>query len=365
MHGRLALPVLPALAAAGAWAGTGAPERPTGHRAIAAGASAGGAGAAARRAEWCAEPAPRDRPAVAPGPSVHIVYAVPFDGPDRFAEEGPLIAADVEAIERWWRREDPARVPRFDRYEAGCGRQLDISRVRLGEAGASYARYAVIGDLVDTEISVSGFDDAGTLYLVYYDGPTGLAEVCGEAGGDPELRLGRALVYLGTCGELDRARVVAHELVHALGALPDGAPHACGDDAGHPCDFDADLLWPRVDGRPLEEVRLDVGRDDYYAHAGGWWDARDSVFLRRLDERTRLVVEVSGGGTVTSPLPGVAPCTRRCVTRFDGPSTVWLRPRAAPGRRFLRWEGACTARPCVLRLDGRRAAVTAVFGRAG
>jgi hypothetical protein len=50
---------------------------------------------------------------------VHVVYAFPADGADRFATAASQIATDVAAIDAWWRREDPTRTPRFDR-----GRQL-------------------------------------------------------------------------------------------------------------------------------------------------------------------------------------------------------------------------------------------------
>ena len=76
---------------------------------------------------------------------IHVVYAIPSDGADHFAADAPLIVADVEAIDTWWRTQDPTRTPRFDLYPfPGCPPgfgQLDISFVRLSGTGASYTAH--------------------------------------------------------------------------------------------------------------------------------------------------------------------------------------------------------------------------------
>ena len=63
-------------------------------------------------------------------------------GPVNFAADAPLIAADVGAIDAWWRGQDPTRAPRWDLYPfAGCAPgfgQLDISFVRLESPGSAY-----------------------------------------------------------------------------------------------------------------------------------------------------------------------------------------------------------------------------------
>src|SRR6267378_3415373 len=52
------------------------------------------------------------------------------------------------------------------------------------------------------------------------------------------------------------AVVAAHELLHMLGALPLGAPHACPGDDGHPCDDQRDLLWPFLLATSLDSTIL-------------------------------------------------------------------------------------------------------------
>lgn len=320
------------------------------------------AAAAAPTTISCATPTTVDRPAVEPGPAVHLVYAIPADGDDLLAETAPAIEGQVAAIEAWWRREDPGRVPRFDRYEAPCGTQLDIVTARLERSSRSLARLADIGLTMVDDLAAAGLLGPFRTVLVWYDGPGGLPEVCGEAGGELDGN-GIALLFTRACAGVPGELIAAHELVHALGALPAGAPNACPEDDGHPCDDPDDVIWPRAAARPLDGVRLDAGQDDYYRHPGRQHDLRDSIFLRRLDERpTRLALTLAGRGVVVSDVPGVR-CRASCTTVWDARVPVRLAAAPEVGQRFARWEGACRGRgACALELGGGRVAVRAVFG---
>ncbi len=310
---------------------------------------------------WCAEPTGADRPGSTLGPTVHVVYAIPADAPDGFAELGPAIAADAEAVDGWWRRQDPGRALRFDRYPASCGDQLDLTLVRLSETTRYFQRFAVQGDMIFEDIVASGAAADSGVTLAYYSGPVADSDVCGEGSGDPDEMVGRVVVFVANCTDRDRARIVAHELLHAFGALPEGARHPCPDDGGHPCDDESDVLWPRVDLRPLEALSLDVGRDDYYGHGGNWPDVRDSPFLVRLDEqRTRVTVAIRGRGSVLSSLFGLS-CEATCTTQWDTRLDLALEARPAEGMRFVRWEGDCASRTCVVALAGKPITVRALF----
>jgi hypothetical protein len=95
---------------------------------------------------------------------------------------------------------------------------------------------------------------------------------------------GGIVVYPRNCGLVPFARtpafgsgtstVVAHELVHAMGAVAPCAPNAV---AGHVVDDPRDLMAAVLDpaaGPPL----LDAGRDDYLGHGlAGCPDIRDSA----------------------------------------------------------------------------------------
>jgi Divergent InlB B-repeat domain len=324
---------------------------------------AGAWAAPGQAAPWCGTPAPADRPQAVAGPFVHVVYAFPSDGADRSAELATQISADVDEIDAWWRGQDPTRAPRFDVFPYACGPQADLSAVRLPQSGAQLASIQGRAAQASAALAAVGLSSSFGKYLVYYDGPSNDANICGQSSLGPLSGPTYAFVYLTSCSGVPTSAVAAHELIHALGALPPGAPHACRNDSGHPCDSQADILYPFASGQPLLAHLLDVGRDDYYGHAGGWFDLQDSSWLRRLDApQVPLAVAVTGGGTVRSLQPG-PDCAATCTVEWDAGSTVQLDPVPATGQRFLRWNGSCVGQTCTLQMTAPQA-VTAVFGPA-
>jgi hypothetical protein len=277
------------------------------------------AGAAAPPTPWCGadaeSAADRTQDAISAF-EIHVIYANPADGPDRFAELAGAIATDAASMDAWWRAQDASRAPRFDLAAfpdcASTFGRLDISAVRLPADAAAYA-----GDqyrLLERDLNAAGFVDPDKKYLVYYDGPAvslpGIGAVCGQtqtglSDGGPRAY---SIVYLGgSCssgiGAGGVATVIAtHELIHGLNALvPSGPPHACPGDPGHPCDSPTDILYPphRSDVT-LDALVLDAGRDDYYGHSGTWWDVQDSSFLSHLDSPDQTPPTAPGRLTATS-----------------------------------------------------------------
>jgi hypothetical protein len=326
--------------------------------------------------QWCGTGvAATDRlPDAVAGRQIHVVYAVPSDGPERFVTAANEISTDLATIDAWWQREDPARTIRFDTFPfAGCTGlgQLDLSFVRLPQPTAYYAPFEgrfgrLITDLLPT------YALSGKKYLVYVDAALEGANVCGQASlGQPAAGPTFAFVFLGVprCGTLGggaySASTAAHELVHALGAVAVGAPHRCSDSA-HTCDNGSDLMHPNgTEDNPIETIALDVGRDDYYGHSGAWLDVQDSPFLRRLDvPQQPLTVTLAGGAgaRVTSDAPGID-CPSACSVTWDGGERVLLEAIAPENLRVVRWSGGCTGAEstCELVLDGPKA-VTVLFG---
>jgi hypothetical protein len=293
---------------------------------------------------------------------VHLVYAFPSDGADRTAELAPRISADVDEIDAWWRGQDPTRVPRFDVFPYSCGLQVDLSAVRLPLSAGQLAPLQGRANAVASALVAAGLTSSSAKYLVYYDGPSNDPNVCGQSGLNPT-GTSYSFVYLGTCSGVPTASIAAHELIHGLGALPTGAPHPCSaNDVGHPCDSTQDIMYPFASGQPLASHLLDVNRDDYYAHAGSWFDLQDSSWLRRLDAQVPLAITISGRGTVRSVQPGPE-CAATCTVEWDSGSSVQLEPTAAAGQRFVRWSGSCTGATCSLQMTEPRA-VTALFAQA-
>jgi len=333
----------------------------------------------ASAATWCGTDAsaPDRLPEAVAGRQVHVVYAFPSDGVDRFATDAGAIVGDLTAIDAWWRSQDPTRAPRFDLFAfPGCAPGLgglDISRVQLPNTGAWYQplgeRFSRLAN--DLAAPPTALDNPGKKYLVYYDGPVDESRVCGfspvlpfngGAGADSFIFLGSTCPQdLGSAGFL--ATAAAHELTHNLGALVFNGPlHACPGDPGHPCDSDHDLMFPFL-RFPLSQLLLDSGHDDYYAHSGTWFDVQDSGWLAHVaDPQIPLAVTVAGSGTgsVASGEPGIA-CPPACTIAWDSASQVALEATAGPRTRFAGWSGACTGLGvCALTMDAAKT-VTARF----
>jgi hypothetical protein len=335
------------------------------------------AAAAPAPVAWCGtDAAASDRkPDAVASRQIGVIYAFPSDAADRFGALATPIVTDLSVVDAWWRREDATRALRFDlagfpSCATAIGR-LDLMRVPLRRPSSFYAPFpgrfsAIANDLFGT----FAFSNPHKKYLVYYDGAVEELDVCGTAAGQPNAGPSFAIVYIRACradpvgeGAL-WADVAVHELVHALGVVPPGAPNACPGNPGHVCDSNTDLMFPSTSGQPLEEMLLDVGRNDYYGHSGGWFDLQDSAWLSHLDApQLQLTVSTAGStgtGQVVSDLPGIE-CPPACSIPWDSGTAVTL--TASPGERtrFAGWAGPCTgAGPCSLRMDAARF-VTALF----
>lgn len=331
---------------------------------LAAAALSALAATAASASTWCGAAATTDRsPQVVGGPSVHLVYAYPSDGTDRLDQFGTAIQTDVETIDAWWRGQDPTRAPRFDTFAFACGAQIDISDVKLSNTGADLIPLEGRFQKIVGAVATAGLSSQYEIYVVYYDGPDDGGGVCGQ-GGTTNPNSGRAfaLVYTAGCTDVPTAVTAAHEMTHALGAVISPAPNECTPpNDGHVCDSDRDLMYPFVNGAPLSDLILDVGRDDYYGAEGVGFDVRTSRWLRHLDEPpAHLSLALKGSGSVASDVPGVQ-CTAACESDWDSGQTVTLSAAPTSGMRFIRWGGACTGTlDCTLTLSGVTA-VTALF----
>ena len=304
-----------------------------------------------------------DRPDATTGQQIHAVVVVPADGADNFPGDANKLQDDVDSVSAWWTGQDPTRALRFDQALFPTGTCLDISFLRLTDTTADLRGANVAFFRVERALESAGFASEFKKYYVYYDGPPAQPDICGTGQGQFSVGPGFAVVWLQGCPGINDDAVGAHELIHTLGALPRGAPHACPDDPGHPCDSPQDVLYPTADpARPLQQQILDVGHDDYYAHSGGWNDLQDSLWLRHLDTpQLPVSVTMSGTGTVTSREPGIA-CGSPCTTQWDQGAFVTLTAKPGAGQRFVRWSGACVGtNDCALQVNAAES-VTAVFG---
>jgi hypothetical protein len=310
---------------------------------------------------------------------IHVTYAVPADGVDRFASSADAIKTDVDAIGAWWTSQDASRAPRFDlAVFSGCA-DVDLSVVRLPKSGASYLDAA--HRVFDLAADLAALAPSTTKSLVYYDGPVApvMHFICGtsiglspQTGGVPS---GFTFVWLRSdcpndLGQGGLTAVVAtHETAHSLGAVLPGAPHGCPNDAGHVCDSRLDLMYPKVfaDSR-LSSSILDIGRDDYYGFAaaqrgGSAFDVQTSAWLARLP-RFQLSVRHNGNGSVDITGPGGSlSCSSDCAVALENGTNVTLTANPAADSKLTGWQGACagTQKTCHVTSDAAKE-VTAAFG---
>jgi len=314
-------------------------------------------------AGWCGTAASAtDVADTVAGEQVHLIYAIPSDGADNFPVVANRMADDAVSITNWWTGQDSTRTPRFDEAALTGGTCVDISSVRLPDPAASLIGASTAFQRVATDLINLGFGSDYKRYVVYYDGPSVEANICGTGAGDFGHGLGFAIVWLAGCSSAPSDAVAAHELVHALGAVPTGAPHECpAPHDMHVCDSAVDLMYWQDSGLPLVNRFLDVGHDDYYEHATNGVDIRNSAWLRHLDTPQQpLAVQVVGPGTLVSDIPGVK-CAS-CTTLWDQGWSPTLFPVADGGHRFVRWSGACTGTgSCTVQMTGPQT-VTALFG---
>lgn len=315
----------------------------------------------AAAATWCGAPSALDAtPNAVAGFPVRFLYAIPADGQDRFSTFASVMQTDWETIDSWWRGQDSSRTPRADLAQFACGLQLDLSSVRLRQSSAQISsRETPFEDVFDS-LNTQGFNSQRTKYVVYYDGPVGNDNVCG-VGGTLSSGLGLAVVSVRACVGASSAQIAAHELTHAMGAVPSRAPHNCPPpDDGHTCDNDRDLMYPVTDGTPLSGLTLDPGRDDYYGHSGSWLDIQDSGWLVQLDRQSPLALTISGSGRIAADVPGLL-CSRSCSTAWNAGTRLALTAAAGPNAKFVRWGGACSGSSQCPVTVGESGGVTALF----
>ena len=184
----------------------------------------------------------------------------------------------------------------------------------------------------------------------------------GPAGGQLDVGPSFAVVYTAGCSGVPTDTIAAHELLHALGAVPPGDPHCPARPGsslrladGHPLPLHercADL----AEGPRLQPRRLLRALAELAGRAGLALAASARRAAGRVDHVVRRASE-----RVTSDVPGVD-CSATCCTQWDPGTVVSLDAEPAATDRFVRWTGACTgAGTCQLTL-AQATSVTAVYG---
>ena len=151
-----------------------------------------------------------DRPDDVVGAQVHVVYALPADGPDLGLDTTGALEASVGSFQGWLASKASGRMLRMDLHEG----KLDVTFVRLAKDDATLARYGVfLRDSLEVDLARRGLIRTEKVYAVYYGGGNGYA--CGGAAWPPEVPGRVAAMYLR--GTPPGARVHGHHQEQASG----------------------------------------------------------------------------------------------------------------------------------------------------
>jgi len=198
-----------------------------------------------------------------PRPSrVHAIYAVPADT-NVDMKTVDAIRREIDVTQAWLRSETGGRTLRFDQRDGVNAVDINHLMITSTELKARPDAAALIND----EFLTGGGEQPDELMLLFVPVEFSNLVRCGEGS-----RAGFAIIWVGSCGARPSATtttfgegttfVIAHELIHALGAVQPCAPHYGNN--GHVTDDPADLLYDGPAARRIP-IRLDPGRDDYYA----------------------------------------------------------------------------------------------------
>lgn len=234
----------------------------------------------------------RNRAADFDGYQIHSIYALPSDGTDRGLDLKGVIARAVATADRLFVRQTGGPRLRWDTHEGG----LDVSFVRLRRSSAELRNAGVfIRDEIEDELRSRDLIAGRNVYLVFYDGDSGVA-TCGGAAWPPTLRGQVAALYLqGTppgampCADNQFATnldspgywefSIIHEILHTLGFVASCAPNHALE--GHVSGDPSDIMY--AGPLPWRPSTLDAGRNDYYGHRNmSCLDLARSVFIDPL-----------------------------------------------------------------------------------
>ncbi|MCY4134174.1 MAG: hypothetical protein OXG30_04575 [bacterium] len=245
----------------------------------------------------CAQPGPRDSSSVGPDAGVvpiQAVYLVP-QGKSPVVFRAEAIAAGVVEAQRWFRSQTEGRHPLF-------ARDRNSVSVKTIELDRPLSRFAGTTDLADHVREALRLPARTPLLIVmeasfYPDGASDF--LCARHSGS-------VIVFpLANCSFSpepgDRwpnrfSSVIAHELVHLLGAA--WRQRKCAPNylpIGHVDDDANDVIYAGPGGRNWVNPVLDSGNDDYYLH--GRTDCYD------IDRNPLLVSEPGVTLTPLTPTP--------------------------------------------------------------
>lgn len=237
------------------------------------------------------------------GPRVQLLYVRTTDSPDAYEESLPAILGAAYGADRTFDiSAHKTGGHRHIRYAKNPDCTLSVLHVLI-PTGSEQQFITTLG-----AIQLAGHIRTDRKYLAFIDADA--QSYCGlgygvhdDVPGADNLNnrmSAHGFIYRRCWNWL----IAAHELVHALGGVPVGAPH--GDGKGH-CTDGLELMCPYWIGKfedmpcPIEHsALLDCNNDDYFntspepgSYLAGHWNIADSVFLDA--EEGKVYIPYVGG----------------------------------------------------------------------
>ena len=187
---------------------------------------------------------------------VRVAYVLPIDAIDDPAAQESL-RVQIEVANSWFQAQSGKRL----RFET---QPVDFERVYLKETVLQLSQKKSAYRTVHDEVRRQLEPDKRELVLALVVGAGSRQNVCGQASD-------MAIVWIERCATSvfaggvpsELSRTIAHEIVHALGAVPKCAPHFDGH--FHVNDSPRDIVYSGAGASPrIVDRVLDVGHDDYF-----------------------------------------------------------------------------------------------------
>lgn len=205
---------------------------------------------------------------------VQAIYAVPADRAPVAGREA-AIAHEIAVMQAWYDGQTGGRHPSFVR----SGGAVSVVRVQLTSTDATLRLSSSPEPLLDAQIRQQlGSAVDGKALAVVLEGATA-GSFCGRTGTQLLIPIENCDIQPSATSTwpYDMSYLLGHEVTHLLGAVPSCAPHAL---SGHVGDDPRDVLYNGSLARDWNNLMLDPGHDDYYAHSNaGCADIEDSPYL--------------------------------------------------------------------------------------
>ena len=199
----------------------------------------------------------------ADGPSVDLIQAVYVVPADKTPVEGQTSAIrhEIDVVQAWYAAQTGGTYPVFTRD----GDSISVATVNLSGPLTEFDTVAKI------LVEVRGALDVAIRQplVLYVEGrlpPTGEVTACGWASNHVVIPIENCDIrpLQGSVWPYGATYLLAHELAHILGGVPECAPNRGFD--SHVIDDPRDLLYQGPEPRDWDNLMLDPGNDDYFMH---------------------------------------------------------------------------------------------------